>query len=89
MANSPQARKRIRQTARETEQNRIVRSRMRTEVKRLDKAIESADKETIGKQFPLTMSLLHKAVGKGVLKRETASRKIARFASRIKKGTSA
>ena len=84
MANSPQARKRIRQTERESEQNRSVRSMMRTEVKKLEKAIEAADKDTIGTQFPRTMSALHKAVTKGVLKRETASRKISRFSSRVK-----
>ena len=39
MANSPQARKRIRQTATRTEHNTTLRSRMRTEIKKLEKAI--------------------------------------------------
>ena len=84
MANSLQARKRVRQTERQAEQNRNVRSKMRTAVKRLDQAIVDADKKTIGTQFPVTMSALHKAVSKGVLKRETAARKISRFSNRIK-----
>lgn len=84
MANSMQARKRVRQTERQTEQNRIVRSKMRTAVKRLDQAIADADKQAIGTQFPVTMSALHKAVSKGILKRETAARKVSRFSSRIK-----
>ena len=80
MANTIQARKRVRQNDRQAEQNKYI----RTEVKKLDKAIDTADKKAIGTQFPLTMSALHKAVSKGVLKKQTASRKISRFSSRVK-----
>ena len=84
MANSPQARKRIRQTASRTEHNTTLRSRMRTEVKKLEKAIEAGEKTTIGSQFTKTMSMLHKAASKGIIKKEAASRKISRLANRIK-----
>ena len=85
MANSPQARKRIRQAATRTEHNTTLRSRMRTEIKKLEKAIEAGEKKTIGSQFVTTMSMLHKAASKGIIKKETASRKISRLSSRIKK----
>lgn len=84
MANSPQARKRIRQTASRTTHNTTLRSRMRTEIKKLEKAIEAGEKKAIGTQFTDTMSTLHKAASKGIIKKETASRKISRLASRIK-----
>lgn len=84
MANNPQARKRIRQTESRTEHNTSLRSRMRTDVKKLEKAIEAGEKKTIGTQFTETMRSLHKAASKGIIKRETASRKISRLSSRIK-----
>jgi len=84
MANNPQSRKRIRQTAARTEHNTSLRSRMRTEVKKLEKAIEAGEKKTIGTQFVETMRALHKAASKGIVKKETASRKISRLSSRIK-----
>lgn len=84
MANSPQARKRIRQTASRTEHNTTLRSRMRTEIKKLEKAIEAGEKKTIGSQFTATMATLHKAASKGIIRKETASRKISRLAARIK-----
>jgi small subunit ribosomal protein S20 len=43
MANSPQARKRIRQTERRTEVNRARRGRIRTFIKGVEKALESGD----------------------------------------------
>lgn len=79
-----QARKRVRQADHKTEQNRVIRSRMRTEVKKLEQIISDGDKKAVGVQFPITMGFLHKAVSKGILKKETASRKISRFASRVK-----
>lgn len=84
MANHKQAKKRIRQTAVVTERNRAQRSAMRTSIKRLEKAIEAGEKETVGVQFKETMSMMHKSVTKGVVKKETASRKLSRLSARIK-----
>ena len=84
MANSLQARKRARQTQSRTAHNKTLRSQMRTDVKKLEKAIENGDKETIGTQFPVAMSSLHKGVNKGLLKKETAARRITRLSSRVK-----
>lgn len=84
MANTIQARKRVRQTARRATHNKTLRSKMRTEVKKLEQAIVDGDKKAIGAQFPVTMSALHKGVSKGLLKKETAARKITRLSSRVK-----
>ncbi|MDE0724216.1 MAG: 30S ribosomal protein S20 [Alphaproteobacteria bacterium] len=86
MANSAQASKRIRQTEKRTERNKMLRTRMRSEVKRFETLLESdtPSKEAVGKGFTAVMSELHKAVGNGILKKNTASRKISRLATRVR-----
>mgnify|MGYP003638387176 CR=1 FL=1 len=84
MANHKQALKRIRQTEAVTERNKAVRTRMRTAVKALENAIEAGDKDAIGKTFTVAMSQLHKCASKGILKKETANRKVSRLSTRVK-----
>lgn len=84
MAHSPQARKRIRQTAKQTEANRAGRSRLRTFVKKAEEAISAGDKDAIASTFRAAMSELSKGVRKGLLKKQTAARKTSRLAARIK-----
>lgn len=84
MANHQSAKKRIRQTATITERNRARRSQIRTYVKKLEQAIEAGNKEEIPAAFKNAMSALHKGVSKGVMKKETASRKISRLSARVK-----
>ncbi|MAI08610.1 MAG: 30S ribosomal protein S20 [Magnetococcales bacterium] len=84
MANHKQAKKRIRQTATITERNRHGRSTMRTAVKAVEAAIASGDKDKIGATFTTAMSSLHKAASKGLIKKETAARKVSRLSARIK-----
>lgn len=83
MANYPSAKKRIRQTEKRTPHNTAMRSRMRTQVKGFDKAVEGGDRAAIGAAFTLAMSALHRAVSKGIIKKGTAARKISRMAARI------
>ncbi len=87
MANSPQARKRIRQTERRTQVNRARRSEMRTTVKKSETAIAAGDKQAIGGTFQQAMSALHKAVKNGIISKNAASRKISRLAARIAKAS--
>ena len=85
MAHTIQARKRIRQNATNMEQNRDRRSKMRTAVKNFEKAIAASDKDLIATTFKTAMSELHTAVSKGIVKKQTASRKISRMAAAIKR----
>lgn len=89
MANSKQARKRIRQIETRTEHNRTLRSRVRTYVKKFETALQSGDKKEIGTAFTQAMSELHKSASKGIMSKNTASRKISRLAARINSDTSA
>lgn len=86
MANHKQAMKRARQTVVRTERNKSDRSTMRSAVKKAEVAIEGGKKEEIGTNFKAAMSALHKAVSKGLIKKNTAARKISRMSARIKSG---
>jgi small subunit ribosomal protein S20 len=83
MAKHKSAEKRIRQIEKRTLVNRARRSRMRTFVKKVEAAIASGDKEAALSAFRLAQPELHRAVTKGVLHRNTASRKLSRLATRI------
>ncbi|MCA7117863.1 MAG: 30S ribosomal protein S20 [Acidibrevibacterium sp.] len=84
MANTASARKRIRQTARRTERNRARKSRVRTFIRKVEAAIAGGDKEAAVTALRLAEPEMQRAAGKGVLPKNTASRKISRLSARIK-----
>ncbi len=84
MAHSRQAQKRIRQAAGRTERNRARRSRIRTFVKKVEEAISGGDAAAARTALRDAQSELDGGVTKGVLKRNTASRKVSRLSARIK-----
>ena len=84
MANTSSAKKRVRRDTRRTEVNRARRGRIRTFVKRVETAIESNDKEAARAAFVAAEPEIMRGVTKGVLHRNTASRKVSRLATRIK-----
>lgn len=83
MANHKSAEKRIRQTAKRTAINRARRSRVRTFVKKVEVAIATGDKEAAQSAFRLAQPEMQRAITKGVLHRNTISRKLSRLATRI------
>jgi small subunit ribosomal protein S20 len=83
MANHKSAEKRIRQTAKRTAINRARRSRVRTYVKKVEVAIATGDREAAQSAFRLAQPELHRATTKGVLHKNTVSRKLSRLAARI------
>lgn len=84
MANIKSAQKRIRQTAVRTARNRIVRSRVHTFIRKLEESIAQGDKTLAMDSFKVAMSELHSAAQKGVMKKNTVSRKISRLNARVK-----
>jgi len=84
MANIRSAKKRIRQTARKTTVNRNRMSRLRTFVKKVETAIASGDKDAANTALKEAQPEIMRGVTKGVLHRNTASRKVARLNARIK-----
>lgn len=85
MANTPQARKRIRRNDRRAEINGTRVSRIRTFVKKVESAIESGVAEQAVAAMRLAEPELMRGVSKGVLHKNTASRKISRLTQRIAK----
>jgi small subunit ribosomal protein S20 len=85
MANNPGAKKAIRKIARRTEVNKARRSRVRTYVRKFEEAIAAADAGVAKESFVQAQSELMRAVTKGVLHKNTASRKVSRLAAQLKK----
>lgn len=83
MANTPQAKKRIRRNNRRAEINTNRVSRIRTFVKKAEAALESGDKEAAKVALAEMQPELMRGVAKGVLHKNTASRKFARLTKRF------
>ena len=84
MANIKSAKKRILQTERKSEVNRGRRSDMRTQVKLVEKAIESGDVVAAKEALKTAEPKLMRSAQKHLLHRNTASRKISRLSKKIK-----
>jgi small subunit ribosomal protein S20 len=83
MANTPQAKKRIRRNQRRTQINRTRVSRIRTFVKQVEAAIEAGDKAQALAAIGMVQPELARGVAKGVLHKNTAARKFSRLTRRI------
>ncbi|HWJ73982.1 30S ribosomal protein S20 [Mesorhizobium sp. BR1-1-16] len=84
MANTPSAKKAARKIARRASVNRNRRSRMRTEVRKVEEAIASGNAATAAEALKKAQPELMRAAQKGVLHKNTASRKVSRLAARVK-----
>lgn len=84
MANTKSAQKMVRKIARRTEINRSRRSRMRTFVKKVEEAIAAGDKSAAEAALKLAEPHLIRAAQKGVLHKNTASRKVARLTHAVR-----
>ena len=84
MANTASARKRIRQTVRRTERNKARMSRMKTFVKKVETAISGGDKTAAADAFKTAQPEMQRASIKGVVHRNTVSRRLSRLSARIK-----
>ncbi|GBR54461.1 30S ribosomal protein S20 [Neokomagataea thailandica NBRC 106555] len=84
MANTASARKRIRQNERRRVRNVARVSRMRTFIKKVESAIQSGDKSAAAEAFRAAQPEMQRAAGKGVVAKNTISRKLSRLSARIK-----
>jgi len=84
MANSPQAKKRARQNLRRLAINKARRSRIRTFLRKVEEAIASGDRETATAALRMAQPELTRGVTKGVMHKNTASRKMSRLSARVK-----
>lgn len=84
MANTASAKKAVRKLEARTEVNKANRSRMRTFVRKAEEAIEAGDQTAAAAAVKEAQPEIMKAVTKGILKKNTASRKVSRLTKRVK-----
>ncbi|WP_207100582.1 30S ribosomal protein S20 [Paracoccus shandongensis] len=84
MANTPQSKKRARQIERRTDVNKARRSRIRTFIRKVEEAIASGNADGAKAALQAAQPELMRGVTKGVVHKNTASRKISRLAARVK-----
>ncbi|WP_407048756.1 30S ribosomal protein S20 [Methyloraptor flagellatus] len=84
MANTPSAKKAARKIARRTAVNKSRRSRVRGFVRKVEEAIASGDQTAAVAALRAAEPELARAATKGVMHRNTVSRKISRLAHRVK-----
>jgi small subunit ribosomal protein S20 len=84
MANSPQAKKRARQAERRTDVNKIRRTRIRTFLRKVEEAIAGGDKAAAASALKSAQPEIMRGVTKGILHKNTASRKVSRLSARVK-----
>lgn len=83
MANTPQAKKRIRRNARREDVNTNRMSRIRTFLKRVESAIDDGDKTKAQEALGNAQPELARGVAKGVLHKNTAARRMSRLSKRV------
>ncbi|MBC2777534.1 30S ribosomal protein S20 [Parasphingopyxis marina] len=83
MANTLQAKKRIRRNGRRTVVNTNRVSRIRTFIKKVETAIESGDKKVAAEALQAMQPELARGVAKGVYHKNTAARKLSRLSKRV------
>ena len=84
MANSPQAKKRARQNERRYAINKARRSRIRTFLRKVEEAIASGDQAAAQTALRVAQPELMRGVSRGILHKNTASRKMSRLSARVK-----
>ena len=83
MANTPQAKKRIRRNASRAAINHARISRIRTFVKQVESALAAGNKKEAADALKKAQPELYRGVARGVLHKNTAARKLSRLSKRV------
>jgi small subunit ribosomal protein S20 len=83
MANTPQAKKRIRRNANRAMINGARVSRIRTFIKAVEAALEEGNKDVAREALNKAQPELMRGVSRGVIHKNTASRKFSRLTKRV------
>ncbi|MDA8363309.1 MAG: 30S ribosomal protein S20 [Gammaproteobacteria bacterium] len=84
MANTVQAKKRVRQAQKHRQHNAAMRSTLRTHIKKVLKAVEGKDTATARTAFQTAMSVIDRAAGKGLIHKNSAARHKSRLNERLR-----
>ena len=83
MPNTKSAIRRVRRVKKQTQVNRIRKSKYKTAVKQMDLLLKMKDKEKAKKYFSKFQSILMQVAKSGIISKNTASRKISRVSKKI------
>jgi len=89
MANTKSAKKAIRQIERRTKVNRTRRTEMRSHIRKVEEAIQSGDQSAAEAALKSAQPLIARSAQKGLVHKNTASRKVSRLTTRVKGMSSA
>jgi small subunit ribosomal protein S20 len=84
MANTSSAKKAARKAVRRTEINKARRSRLKTEIRKVEEAIGAGNKAEAAAALAQAEPVLARSAQKGIIHANTASRKVSRLAARVK-----
>ena len=83
MPNTKSAIRRVRRVKKQTQVNRIRKSRYKTAIKKMEALLKSKEKEKAKKFFPKFQSILMQVAKSGVINKKTAARKISKTSKKI------
>ncbi len=83
MPNTKSAIRRVRRVKKQTQVNRIRKSKYKHAIKQMELLIKSKDKAKAKKYFPKFQSILMQVAKSGVINKKTASRKISKVSKKI------
>jgi small subunit ribosomal protein S20 len=83
MANTASAKKAVRKIERRTAVNRSRRSQMRTSLRKVEEALASGDQKAASEALANAAPLVMRAAQKGIVHKNTASRKVSRLSKRV------
>ena len=84
MPNTKSAIRRVRRVKKQTQANRIRKSKYKNVIKKMDLIVKSNDKTKAKNFFPKFQSILMQVAKSGVINKKTAARKISRISKKIK-----
>ena len=83
MPNTKSAIRRVRRVKKQSQVNRIRKSKYKNAIKKMDLLIKAKEKENAKKYFPKFQSVLMQVAKSGVVNKKTAARKISRISKKI------
>ena len=81
--NIKSAKKRVLVTEKKAQQNKAIKSALKTSIKKFLAAVNAGDKETAEKLYPETVSAIDSAATKGILHKNNANNKKAKLAKKL------
>jgi len=85
LANIKSAKKRIEVIDKKTLRNKMIKSKVKTVIKKVEAAIAAGDKEAALANLLVAISEIDKAASKGVYHKNNASRKVSRLTAAVNK----